>query len=88
MKSKLKDEQPCLNSSCVHLASRILDSLDFSVDPCEDFYSYSCNGWINANPAPEGKNNWGTFMKLENQNYLVIKHVLGELIYIRSLYSL
>lgn len=69
---------PCLNKSCIHIASNILESMDLSIDPCDDFYSYSCNGWIKSNPIPDGKSQWGTFMKLEQQNQLVIKRVLGE----------
>ncbi|KAL1501599.1 hypothetical protein ABEB36_006896 [Hypothenemus hampei] len=75
---KLKSEQPCLNKSCIQIANRILNSINFSRDPCEDFYSYSCDGWLNANPQPEGKRNWGTFMKFEYENYLIIKHKLEQ----------
>lgn len=75
---KFESEQPCLNASCVHAASHILDAMDLGVDPCDDFYEYSCSGWVKANPIPDGKSNWGTFMKLEQQNYLVIKHVLEQ----------
>jgi membrane metallo-endopeptidase-like protein 1 len=52
--------------------------MDLEVDPCEDFYSYSCNGWVKANPIPDGKSTWGTFMKLEQQNQLIIKRVLEQ----------
>ncbi|KAJ8956318.1 hypothetical protein NQ318_015056 [Aromia moschata] len=70
--------EPCLNKSCVLIASNILEAMDTTVDPCDDFYSYSCNGWVKANPIPDGKSTWGTFMKLEQQNQLVIKHVLEQ----------
>ncbi|KAF7274332.1 M13 family metallopeptidase neprilysin 3 isoform X2 [Rhynchophorus ferrugineus] len=71
-------EQPCLNESCVIISSHMLEAMDLSVDPCDDFYAYSCNGWVKANPIPDGKSNWGTFMKLEQQNWLVIKTVLEQ----------
>ena len=35
----------CLSESCVMAAGTILSSLDKSVDPCEDFYQFSCGGW-------------------------------------------
>ena len=72
------DKPPCLNSTCIHIASKILEAMDLSVDPCEDFYSYSCNGWVKNNPIPDGKSIWGTFIKLGQNNQLVIKHVLGN----------
>ncbi|KJH40683.1 peptidase family M13 [Dictyocaulus viviparus] len=31
----------------------LVNSIDRSVDPCNDFYSFVCNGWIKANPIPE-----------------------------------
>ncbi|CAH1118459.1 unnamed protein product [Phaedon cochleariae] len=69
---------PCLNSTCVHIANNILEAMDVTADPCEDFYAYSCNGWVKANPIPDAKTTWGTFMKLEQQNQLVVKRVLEQ----------
>uniref|UniRef100_A0A336LY78 CSON004984 protein n=1 Tax=Culicoides sonorensis TaxID=179676 RepID=A0A336LY78_CULSO len=71
-----KEEGPCLEESCIHAASSILHSIDQSIDPCDNFYAYSCNQWIKNNPIPDGKSMWGTFGKLEQQNQLVIKNVL------------
>ncbi|XP_063707260.1 endothelin-converting enzyme homolog isoform X2 [Culicoides brevitarsis] len=71
-----REEGPCLEESCIHAASSILHSIDQSIDPCDNFYAYSCNQWIKNNPIPDGKSMWGTFGKLEQQNQLVIKNVL------------
>lgn len=76
--SEYGKQQPCLNETCIHIASNILESMDSTVKPCDDFYAYACNGWIKKNPIPDGKTSWSTFFKLEQQNQLVIKHVLGK----------
>ncbi|KAI2515430.1 ECE1 isoform 11, partial [Pan troglodytes] len=50
----------CLSEACVSVTSSILSSMDPTVDPCHDFFSYACGGWIKANPVPDGHSRWGT----------------------------
>jgi len=47
-------------------------AMDRSVDPCVDFYHYSCGGWIKSNPIPADKSRWSVYGKLtlENKAYL------------------
>ncbi|KAK9886550.1 hypothetical protein WA026_016824 [Henosepilachna vigintioctopunctata] len=75
---EMVEKQPCVSKECVHIADRILQSMDPTVDPCEDFYAYSCKGWIQNNPLPDGKTQWGTFSKLDQQNQQIIKRVLEK----------
>ncbi|XP_046673742.1 endothelin-converting enzyme homolog isoform X3 [Homalodisca vitripennis] len=70
--------QYCLTETCVRTAAGLLSSIDNSVDPCEDFYEYSCGSWVRANPIPDGKSMWGTFVKLDQQNQLVVKNALQK----------
>ncbi|XP_064461108.1 endothelin-converting enzyme homolog isoform X2 [Ornithodoros turicata] len=68
----------CVTPACVTVASSILNAIDLEADPCEDFYQYSCGGWIKSNPLPDGKSIWGTFGKLWQENQLVMKNVLED----------
>ena len=47
-------------------------SMDRAVDPCVDFYKYSCSGWIAANPIPPDQSRWDVYAKLtaENEKFL------------------
>lgn len=73
----IKGENYCLTPQCVTVASAIINAMDHSVDPCTDFYEYSCGGWVKSNPLPDGKSIWGTFGKLWQENQLIMKNVLG-----------
>jgi putative endopeptidase len=43
-------------------------SMDRTVDPCEDFYRYSCSEWIKSNPIPPDQSRWDVYAKLEADN--------------------
>ena len=59
--------------------SKVLDYIDTSFDPCEDFYNYSCGLWRSTRPyAAE----WGTFLQLELDNYNKLAGYLSQ--YVRS----
>ncbi|XP_074596112.1 neprilysin-2-like [Brevipalpus obovatus] len=53
-------DETCLTPGCIEAASRIIQSLDTSVDPCENFYLFSCGGWINRTILPHGRKRIGT----------------------------
>ncbi|GFR02662.1 endothelin-converting enzyme homolog, partial [Trichonephila clavata] len=72
------EKEFCSTPACLRAAANILDSMDQSVDPCEDFYQYACGGWIKSNPLPEGKSDWNIFKKLAETNNLILKEVLED----------
>lgn len=37
----------CRTSGCKALADLLLSNLNETVDPCDDFYAFSCGGWLN-----------------------------------------
>uniref|UniRef100_A0A8C1X592 Endothelin-converting enzyme 1 n=1 Tax=Cyprinus carpio TaxID=7962 RepID=A0A8C1X592_CYPCA len=66
----------CLSEPCVSVASTVLGALDRSVDPCQDFYTFACGGWMRKNPLPEGKSRWGPFSNLWENNMAIMKNLL------------
>ena len=55
-----------------------LTSLDRSVDPCVDFYKFSCGGWQKNNPIPADQASWSVYAKLANENQQFLWGILQD----------
>lgn len=51
----------CTTPGCIHAASRILSKMDSSVDPCDDFYQFSCGQFLENTKLSEEKIYVNTF---------------------------
>ena len=50
--------------------------VDKTLDPCNDFYKYSCSKWLTANPIPADQVYWSTGSGLEMWNENVLRETL------------
>jgi putative endopeptidase len=53
-----------------------VSAMDRSVDPCQDFYAYSCGGWMKKNPVPPDRSSWSTYGKLQDETDAVLRQIL------------
>ncbi len=60
------DKQPVLD----------VTSMDKSVDPCTDFYTYSCGGWMKKNPIPPDQSSWSAYGKLQDETTAKLRAIL------------
>ncbi|RWS25334.1 endothelin-converting enzyme 2-like protein [Leptotrombidium deliense] len=51
-------EQACQTHHCKNTAKKLFSNLNTNVDPCDDFFKFSCDGWMQNNPRPANKHRW------------------------------
>jgi endothelin-converting enzyme/putative endopeptidase len=52
--------------------------IDKTVDPCDNFYRYSCNGWFKRNPLPADQTHYGRDTELYELNRTRLKLILED----------
>jgi len=50
--------------------------IDKAVDPCDNFYKYTCNGWFKRNPLPADQSSYGRFTELYDLNRQHLREIL------------
>ncbi len=51
-------------------------SMDRTVDPCVDFFKYSCGSWVKHNPIPPDQSSWSTYSKMQDENRVRLRGIL------------
>ncbi|CAB3380230.1 Hypothetical predicted protein [Cloeon dipterum] len=71
-------EKMCNSTECMISANRIINSMDSSVDPCEDFFQFACGGFIKDSSV----NHWHQrkILELDSINVLVLERLLKLLV--------
>ncbi|XP_032186119.1 phosphate-regulating neutral endopeptidase PHEX [Mustela erminea] len=71
-------QEYCLKPECIEAAAAILSKVNFSVDPCDNFFRFACDGWINSNPIPEDMPSYGVYPWLRHNVDLKLKALLEK----------
>ncbi|MEQ2161130.1 hypothetical protein GOODEAATRI_006577 [Goodea atripinnis] len=58
-------------------AARLLQNIDKSVKPCDNFYQYACGGWLERHVIPETSSRHSVFDILRDKLEIVLKGQRG-----------
>ncbi|XP_055502179.1 endothelin-converting enzyme-like 1 [Leucoraja erinacea] len=59
-------------------ARLIASNIDASIDPCRDFYSFSCGGWLSRHAIPEDTLSYGTVAAIAHNNRQKLQRLLTQ----------
>ena len=72
----IKEDDVCVTEACAIAAGGILQTMDQSADPCQDFFQFSCGGWVANNEIPDGKSRWGKFYELRDKVDKAVRKII------------
>jgi endothelin-converting enzyme/putative endopeptidase len=70
--------QQAAEASLPYTPSLDTAAMDRSVNPCDDFYTYSCGRWMKDNPIPPDQTSWSVYGKLYEDNLRYLRGILQE----------
>jgi len=58
------------------VTAEVAANMDRATAPCEDFYRFSCGGWLDATPLPPDQPRFGRFQVLRERNAAAMRDLL------------
>eukprot|EP00106_Octopus_bimaculoides_P023912 XP_014791354.1 PREDICTED: membrane metallo-endopeptidase-like 1 [Octopus bimaculoides] len=69
-------EEICLTPRCTVASARLIRSIDTSVNPCDNFFDYTCGQWVKRHAIPDDLSSIDTFTVLRDE----VENTLRELL--------
>ncbi|XP_071451226.1 endothelin-converting enzyme homolog isoform X2 [Hetaerina americana] len=74
----LQQARVCTSNQCVETAANLIESLDLEIDPCEDFYKFTCGKWAGSHPIPDFASSTDWFYERKSHLAQRIRKVLEK----------
>ena len=56
----------------------LVENMDTTINPADDFFGYACGGWIKKNPIPASEKGFGIWTMVMNETYNRTKTISEE----------
>ncbi|XP_052759922.1 endothelin-converting enzyme 1-like [Mya arenaria] len=66
----------CLTKECTDVAARVINAIDYSVNPCDNFYDFACGTWMKKHVVPEDRSNLYTYGVVRENVKITLKYLL------------
>lgn len=73
-----KKAEICEERDCIYAASEVLSKMDENVDPCDDFYRFTCGNYIDKTIIPDDKVSVNTFTVLSDKLQEQLKTIITK----------
>ncbi|XP_015113420.1 neprilysin-4 [Diachasma alloeum] len=73
-----KKAKVCETEECRMIAQAFHETMDKSVDPCDNFYEFACGGWAAKKPIPKYEASWSRFLHFQSTVENRIRDLLEE----------
>jgi len=74
----------CQSEACREAGLALYESINFTVNPCDDFFEFACGNWNDKHPIPDDKSNVGTFNLLDEELTTNMRQILESPLKARS----
>eukprot|EP00058_Branchiostoma_floridae_P003649 XP_002589137.1 hypothetical protein BRAFLDRAFT_278852 [Branchiostoma floridae] len=64
--------------SSVYVAARLIEYMDPTIDPCDNFFEYACGGWLAKTEIPPDSGRFGTFNQLRDDLTANMRDVIED----------
>jgi len=72
------DKQFCFTEGCVKAAADLMEKMDKTANPCEDFYQFACGGYMDKTVIPDDRTRTSMFSEVGDKLNEQLRTLLGS----------